>query len=504
MCAAAACSPGASEAQFRTPAGQPLVLAPDDLLARAGGSAVVGVANPQHGRIERRSDGAVVYTPQPGYIGDDALTVTTTDAVRLYTTDIPALGRFGGITVQGSGFGSAIAPVPGSPGEFYGLTDRGPNADGPNKNEKLVPTPYFTPTIGRFALTGSRAVLKSTLELKNPAGIPFNGLVDSSASTGETMRGLDGGLLPPTDHGLDSEGLVALTDGTFWVSDEYGPSLVHFDATGTEIERLSPGHGLPEELSLRTPNQGMEGLTVTPDGRSLVGVMQSGLQAPGAGSAREVPMTRIVTVDLATEAVREFVYPLEDPKSKLGVSEITATGNTSFVVDERDGKLAPAANKKLWTIDLSGATDVGPHSTVPGAHYDPALGLLIDGKPLEAFLGAVPTADGIAALQRAGITPVSKRSNLDLAGLLDGLAPDGTFFGHDKIEGVATPDAGKTLYIANDSDFGLDGSTGEHPPFALKAKTLPTGTQDTGEILMIDTTKLPARTRSTTVTLAVG
>ena len=34
--------------------------------------------------------------------------------------------------------------------------------------------------------------------------------------------------------------------------------------------------------------------------------------------------------------------------------------------------------------------------------------------------------------------------------------PSGAFFSHDKLEGVATADGGRTLYVANDSDFGMD------------------------------------------------
>jgi hypothetical protein len=68
---------------------------------------------------------------------------------------------------------------------------------------------------------------------------------------------------------------------------------------------------------------------------------------------------------------------------------------------------------------------------------------------------------------------------------------------------VATLDGGKTLYIANDSDFGLAASTGEQPPFGLKPKTLPNGVQDTGKILMVDTTKLPAKTDTHTVALKI-
>ncbi|MFQ6327767.1 esterase-like activity of phytase family protein [Nocardia sp. CWNU-33] len=504
---AAGCSASGPKVNFTVAADQPLVISLDDLLSATGGSAAVAFADPQHGSLSRRTDGALVYQPKPGYTGADEFGVTTTDAVRLYTTDLPPLGELGGATVQASGFGSAWTPVPGSKDEFYGLTDRGPNVDGPGKNEKLSPTPGFVPKIGRFKLVGNRATLQSSIDLHTANGTPFNGQVDVAASTGETIRDLAGAVLPPTDHGLDPEGLVALPDGSFWVSDEYGPFLVHFDAKGAEIERLAPGAGLPKEIALRTPNQGMEGLTSTPDGGTLVGIVQSGLKTPGLdGSAKEVPMTRIVTVDLKTKALREFVYPLENPKqTKVAVSEITALSPTTFLVDERDGELPPTSNKKLWTIDISGATDVGPQSKVPGAQYDPERGgLLIDGKALETLVGTVPTAEGSAALSRAGVKPVAKIENLDLTALVTGLNADGKFYGHDKIEGIATLDGGKTIYIANDSDFGLAGSKGEQQPFMLKPKTLPDGVQDTGEILLVDTGKLPAKLDSHTVRLQVG
>ena len=105
---------------------------------------------------------------------------------------------------------------------------------------------------------------------------------------------LNGNPLTPSDHGLDSEGLVAMPDGTFWVSDEYGPFVVHFDAKGKELERLSPFNGtLPKELSLRSPNEGMEGLTITPDGAMLVGIVQSALNTPGlVGAPKSVPVYR--------------------------------------------------------------------------------------------------------------------------------------------------------------------------------------------------------------------
>jgi hypothetical protein len=68
-----------------------------------------------------------------------------------------------------------------------------------------------------------------------------------------------------------------------------------------------------------------------------------------------VAFTRIVTVDLATKAVSEYLYPLANPQeTKVAVSEITALTNTTFLVDERDGKLQPGADKKVYVTDIAG------------------------------------------------------------------------------------------------------------------------------------------------------
>jgi hypothetical protein len=81
---------------------------------------------------------------------------------------------------------------------------------------------------------------------------------------------------------------------------------------------------------------------------------------------------------------------------------------------------------------------------------------------------------------------------------------NGDFFGHDHVEGLISRDNGRTLILANDSDFGLAGLANASPPFALKPKMLPNGTQDSGEILVVDTTKLPATTESVTVPIKIG
>ncbi|MCS5719603.1 esterase-like activity of phytase family protein [Herbiconiux sp. CPCC 205763] len=475
--------------------------------------AVISHTEPANGTLSIGPNGDYSYTPKAGFIGTDSFTVSSSDAVKLYTTGGADLGVFGGVPVTGNGYGSSVVAVPGKPGFVYGLTDRGPNVDGAD-GVKVEPLPDFTPSIGEFQLVGGQAVLVRDIPLKDADGSPLNGQVSTEATTGETIVDLDGNPLPPSPYGFDSEGLVAMPDGTFYVSDEYGPYIAHFDADGKRLGQFSPFDGsLPQELRNRTANQGMEGLTITPDGTSLVGLMQSALKQPDLGSvnAKKVPATRIVTISLIDQSVHEYLYLTTDPATTADASsEITALSATKFLVLERDGNLPPAPNRKLiYQVDISGATDVGPDSTLADSTYDAANGgLLLDdqgGQTIESFVGAVTTDAAQAALTARGITPGAKSDYLNLTDTLAELSPEGTFFGHDKVEGVFPIDGGSKLFISNDSDFGLKGTVADATsPFVLDPKINADGTQDQGEYLEVDLTKLPATQTVTTVTITVA
>jgi predicted extracellular nuclease len=504
-------APHATADSYTVEAGSTLAVdAAHGVLANdAGGPlAIFSYTNPSHGTLTVNPDGSFSYRPEAGFTGNDTFTYTISGStpsysVTLHTTNVPPLATIGGVVLSGGAFGSALTPVPGSSDEFYGLTDRGPNVDGPN-GTKVEPLPAFTPSIGKFRLTGGEAQLEQVIPLKAADGTPFSGRVSTLANTGEVITDLNGNVLPPDANGYDSEGLVALPDGTFWVSDEYGPFIAHFDATGREIARLSPFDGsLPAELAKRIPNRGMEGLTITPDGTTLVGMMQSALQQDdlnGFDSKKLTPL-RIVTYRLADGATHEYLYLLDNPVStKTAVSEITALSNTVFLVEERDGNVQPAAYKKIFLIDVAGATDVGPSSAVPGTAYDPARGgLLVNGKTIELLLQNQDTAASTVTLTANGIAVVSKRLFVDLSALVTSVDARGRFFGHDKVEGVAAINGGATLVISNDSDFGIDGLATSTPPFQLHAKITPAGTQDDGELLVVDLVRSTA-----TVTINVA
>ncbi|HEY4266824.1 MAG TPA: esterase-like activity of phytase family protein [Galbitalea sp.] len=481
------------------------------ILDNDGGAPATIVSHTQtaHGKLTFNQDGTFKYVPDAGFTGVDTFDYTVNDAVKLYNTNLPPLATIGGVKITAGAYGSSLAPVPGTSNEFFGLTDRGPNVTAPDGVTKIEPIPTFDPAIGKFKMVGTSAILEKKIPLRAANGSPYNGLVNSQASTGETIEDQSGKVLPTSPYGYDSEGLVAMKDGTFWVSDEYGPFITHFDSKGRQIGRLSPFDGsLPAELAQRVPNKGMEGLTITPDGKTLVGMMQSALQTPDlTAKPAQVTTLRIVTYDLKSHATHEYIYLLTDPKTNSGaVSEITALSNTKFVVDERDGNFEPNAYKRLYSIDITGATDVGPSSKLAGATYNAAKGGLLvgaDQKSIDAYVGSDTTAAATTALTAVGIAPVTKTLDVDLGALLTKLDPTGGFFGHDKVEGVATTDGGRTLVVSNDNDFGIDGVTNASAPYQLHAKLLPNGTQDDGQYLAIDTRKLNDANSTATVSIFV-
>ena len=85
------------------------------------------------------------------------------------------LATINGTQVINGGFGSGATAHPTRKGEFYVITDRGPNVAYLDGIKILVPN--FTPTIMHFKINaeGNIEVLKY-IKLKNPSGQPITGL----------------------------------------------------------------------------------------------------------------------------------------------------------------------------------------------------------------------------------------------------------------------------------------------------------------------------------------
>ncbi|MCW8132681.1 MAG: esterase-like activity of phytase family protein [Planctomycetota bacterium] len=493
--------------------------------------AVVAATAPLNGKTIL-FNGGVRYKPNPGFVGNDQFTYTLRDGVRIGSVDRNPLVKTGGVTVYDSGLGSAMAPVPGGSGDFWLLTDRGPNVDGvapppSTLAAKVFPKPDFAPRLVRVhrEADGHYSQVASVV-LKRPDGItPITGLPNPNAPAGEVGLDLAGNVLTPDPYGLDTEGLVAMPDGSFWICDEYGPFIVKFDANGVEQERVSPfaanaqGHKLPAVLQRRRPNRGMEGLCMTPGGK-LVGLMQNPLLnwtagTPANGDNNRTAPSRIVVYDPSTGATQQFLYMITDPLTNQAqgrrLSEIACINETKFLVIERDDTFPPAAvYKKIYEIDLSGATDVSdPADSVTGKLYK--SGTVTD--TIEFLTNRKDTAAATAILANlldpvtgnpSPVIPATKTEAFDL------IASLGSGYPHDKIEGLvvlATSGSGAAqkatqIALVNDDDFAVGPPATLDNTVVQKFNTF--GLPDYNEIAVVDLTKLsnPAATATVSVSVA--
>jgi len=171
---------------------------------------------------------------------------------------------------------------------------------------------------------------------------------------------------------------VALADGTFWISDEYGPWLVHVDADGRTLERIGPFPGpksLPKVLALRRPNRGMESLTITSDGKTLVGMMQNPVDNPDTSIRKTSRLNRVVAYDPRTGASRQYAYLLD--ATSAVVSEIAAVTHSTFIVHrfgkafceidiavrvDRDSHRQSASSTRSWASIASSKPGTSTHA----------------------------------------------------------------------------------------------------------------------------------------------
>lgn len=232
-----------------------------------------------------------------------------------------AAGRLWVVTDRGPAF---ACPDTGGPGAGF---------CGPGQKGTLYVVPAFAPTIyGLDIDPRGKASLAVTLPLRGRSGRPVTGIASPAAAGAPAGFDPEGKALAANPPGLDPRSLVRLSDGSFWLADAYGPSLVHVGPDGTILLRCVP-HGmagllagadypvaetLPEILSRGRASGGFGGLALSPDEKTLFAVMRGALAAPdagtdtGTGRRLRSRTLRLLTVATANAAVTgEYAYRID-------------------------------------------------------------------------------------------------------------------------------------------------------------------------------------------------
>lgn len=293
---------------------------------------------------------------------------------------------------------------------FQTVTDRGPNGE-MDGNDRPFLLPDYSPTIVVLKATAATKELTTAAEikLKKKDGSPLSGLPNTRLEENPTdVFGLYYSVDP---QGLDVEGITTDGEGGWWLSDEYGPSLVHFNVEGKMTRRLMPGQELPRVYNERKTNRGFEGIARS--GNKLYGFLQSPLPKE---TSKDGDYARIVEVDLESmKTSAEYFYLFAKGNDKIG--DALALDAKTFLVLEQNGKVGEQGQKFIYKITLGESdqfvkkTMIADLKTTPFNNLEKIEGMaLIDNKRLALVYDNDFQIAG-KTNHTTGLTPLNESTN---------------------------------------------------------------------------------------------
>ncbi|KAF9483227.1 hypothetical protein BDN70DRAFT_874104 [Pholiota conissans] len=306
------------------------------------------------------------------------------------------------------GFGSAMAIKRGSfeekggvfTGTLLARPDRGFNVNGPIDYQArqfeidFVLTPYtdaanlsFQDAQKTLQLTYRSTTLQFDRLDKKTSGLDPN--ATRAAQLGfELLPFLDPAMpiVSRADNRLvlDVEGMVSNRDGTFWISDEYGPYIYRFSAEGHLLQTIQPIDAvLPRDASGalnftslsnpatgRSPNQGFESLTFDEETQTLYAMLQSATIQDGGSVKTTQRYARLFAYNVGNPALKprlvgEWVVPLplSAKNNTEACSEIHFVSKGVFLAlsrdgDGRGGNDNKSSYKQIDLFSITNATDI--------------------------------------------------------------------------------------------------------------------------------------------------
>ena len=237
---------------------------------------------------------------------------------------------------------SALLDGPG--GTYWAMPDNGYGAQ-TNSADFLLRVYRFRPAFETARGGPGTVAIEGFVQLRDPdSRIPFA----VQNPTGDRLL---------TGADFDIESVRIDRAGDFWFGDEFGPWLLHTDATGKVLESPIPLPGVksPQNQTLgptETPNlpasRGFEGTAISPDRKTLYPSLE------GAVTTDPDQRRRLIhEFDLGDKAYtgRTWQYRMEAPGNAIG--DLTALTAKRLLIIERDNAQGPAAVfKRVFLVDL--------------------------------------------------------------------------------------------------------------------------------------------------------
>jgi hypothetical protein len=271
-----------------------------------------------------------------------------------------------------SGSTAVPAPYPGQPvqgfsgthaladGSFLVLSDNGFGTKA-NSADFLLSVHRIVPETDAPDGDGTTTYDRTVAVLSDPDRlIPWTTWRDGGCEAASTLPA--GYTCPAPDRRLtgwdfDPESLQVAPDGSFWIGEELGPYVLHFDSRGRLLEAPVPTPGVrsPSNPTLAgaTPNlpssKGFEGMSISPDGTVLRPMLEGATDEDRAAGMADA--LRIYTVRDGAFDDGFLRYRMEDPAHALG-DFIQVNRHEALVIERDNGQGATAVFKRIYLVDL--------------------------------------------------------------------------------------------------------------------------------------------------------